>query len=377
MTMKTKLWMVSCLCLIACDASKPMCAWDVGGVVQLCEVSLPDVVEVGKPFTLETQWVAQRDGVGTNPQVFVHVTVPGGSVNLLQADHAPMQGSPLPMHWRPGDVLRDRVTLELPATWPASDVQIAFGWYEGGFRWPVQAVGAPLAGVVFDAKARRLLVTRAVKQAAIASSTVVVPRRQQVIALDGACNDEAWATSPVMGPFAPWDGKASIERKTSVHMLWDPDGLWLCWEATDPDPFSPYRNHDDPLYDGEALELFIDGNGDSDDYVELQANLHDAHFDASFEGGARNHMNRAFTSDMKTVTVYRDGLTTAEWQIPWTAVTDKPSTLAGSTMRMNLFRLEHVRAAGRVVRHEASAWQSPMSGDFHVLSRFGFVQLAP
>jgi hypothetical protein len=51
--------------------------------------------------------------------------------------------------------------------------------------------------------------------------------------------------------------------------------------------------------------------------------------------------------------------------------------VAGTSWRINLFRLERLRApTGAVTSTEASAWRAPLARDFHTLSRFGVVRFA-
>ena len=47
----------------------------------------------------------------------------------------------------------------------------------------------------------------------------------------------------------------------------------------------------------------------------------------------------------------------------------------GAIWKVNLFRLERIRdgAKTRVIKNEASAWSSPLSGDFHNLDRFASI----
>ena len=47
----------------------------------------------------------------------------------------------------------------------------------------------------------------------------------------------------------------------------------------------------------------------------------------------------------------------------------------GASWKVNLFRLERVRSPdkSRVVKSEASAWSTPLSGDFHNLDRFATI----
>jgi hypothetical protein len=170
-------------------------------------------------------------------------------------------------------------------------------------------------------------------------------------------------------------------------MLWDDAALYLAFEAPDPDVHTPYSKRDDPIYNGEAVEIFIDADGDSDTYIELQVAPNGVQFDARFSGGARQNMDQAWNHVYEAkVRVHgslndptdRDQGWTSEWRIPFAGIPDlKSPPKVGQSWRVNLFRLDRIRGKGKGVATDATAWSSPLSGDFHRLERFGVVTFAP
>ena len=65
----------------------------------------------------------------------------------------------------------------------------------------------------------------------------------------------------------------------------------------------------------------------------------------------------------------------SEWRIPIGELKDIPAPPApGATWKINLFRLDRIRRGDKVIKNEASAWSTPLSGDFHNLDRFGTLQ---
>jgi hypothetical protein len=212
-----------------------------------------------------------------------------------------------------------------------------------------------------------------------------IPKRTGPIVLDGVANEADWASAPVM-TFASYDGKSTVTRATSARMLWDDEALYVSFTVDDPDPFTLFTKRDDPIYDSEATEIFIDADGDRDEYVELQSTSNDLHFDASFQGGARQRMNKAWDAAYETKTARTDKGYVSEWRIPVASLRDIPAgePKVGAQWKINLFRLERIRASledvtgkavhdVRVKKHEASAWSPPLSGDFHTLERFGTI----
>ena len=213
-----------------------------------------------------------------------------------------------------------------------------------------------------------------------------VPKRTTAIVLDGVADEKDWQTAAQFS-FASYDGRSTVTRATTARMLWDDQALYLSFDVTDPDPFTLFTERDDPIYDSEATEIFIDADGDMDEYVELQSASNDLHFDAAFTGGARRNMNKAWNSPYETKTKKTEKGFVSEWRIPVASLRDVPAgePKVGAQWKINLFRLERVRTsteplpAGinvkdvKIAKHEASAWSPPLSGDFHTLERFGTI----
>jgi hypothetical protein len=126
-------------------------------------------------------------------------------------------------------------------------------------------------------------------------------------------------------------------------------------------------------------------DGDLQTYVELQQSPANVHFDAAFTGRRKN-MDTAYNAEYETA-LQLDGTLnqpddvdrgwSAEWRIPFDQIRGlKAPPKPGETWRINLFRLDRVRRNGRVVDNQASAWSSPLSGDFHNIQRFGWLEFA-
>ncbi len=208
------------------------------------------------------------------------------------------------------------------------------------------------------------------------SAAADVHQRQGDITVDGRLDESAWAAATPL-VFSSYDGKPTPVLATGARMLWDAEALWLAFEVTDPDPFTPYSTRDAPLYESEALEIFIDADGDKDVYVELQSAFSNVHFDAAFAGGQRKGMETAYNVDFTTASTATATGYVQEWRIPVGALRDVPggAIAVGDRWHINLFRLERIRDAARtrVIKTEASAWSPPRVGDFHTLARFGVV----
>ena len=74
---------------------------------------------------------------------------------------------------------------------------------------------------------------------------------------------------------AAWSRAAAVEwgpprYLTRFRGLWDESGLFLRYDATDPDPWSTMTRRGDHLWDEEVAEIFLDPGRAGRDYYELE-----------------------------------------------------------------------------------------------------------
>ncbi len=214
-------------------------------------------------------------------------------------------------------------------------------------------------------------------QTVAAPPEVEVHRAKGPIVVDGVLDEADWQRAVPLRLRHHLD-RGPLGMNTTAKLLWTSDALYLSFDAADDDVFSPYQKRDDPLYESEAYEIFIDADGDADVYVELQSNAFDVHFDSAFAGGSRKHMEVAYDVDFATKTIVAGGRVVQEWRIPVAALRDVPAgePKVSSKWKVNLFRLERRRQGQKIIAHEASAWSPPLANDFHKLERFGTLVFA-
>ena len=201
---------------------------------------------------------------------------------------------------------------------------------------------------------------------------VAIHRATGPIVVDGVLDEPDWQRATPLRLRHTLDNRP-LAFNTTAKLVWTPEALYLAFDADDDDAFSAFSKRDDPLYDSEAYEIFIDADGDNDVYVELQSDAFDLHFDTAFAGGARKNMQVAYDVDYATKTVVTPDRVVQEWRIPIAGLRDVPAgePRVGARWKANLFRLERRRRDGKVVGAEASAWSPPLRNDFHTLPRFG------
>lgn len=310
------------------------------GRLALLGVRLDDVVTAvrGTAWLLVVGELAGR----LRPELTIDVGDERLQVPLVAALH--------PLEWQDGDV----VAVDFSVS-PKGGGPIAIGVADAGRRWP----GGPV------------VVGERAAPTATPAGEVTARRRQGVLVLDGVLDERDWqrATTTTL---RPWRTGAPLSQATTVRFLWDDESLWVGFDVDDDDPHSPYTARDEPLYESEALEVFIDADADRDVYVELQASPLNVHFDAAFAGGPRQGMDVAWNAPFATATSARPGGYTQEWRIPVAALRDVPAgePRVGGRWAINAFRLERRRQGTQVTATEASALSPPERGDFHTLDRF-------
>jgi hypothetical protein len=148
--------------------------------------------------------------------------------------------------------------------------------------------------------------------------------------------------------------------------------------CSDDDAWSTFTERDDPLWQQEAVELFLAaGAGDPVDYFEFEVSPAGVLFDARVTNprGDRLGMSVDPEWDCRGI-AWRAGPTgeRANWQaeltIPWSGL---DLAAPPETMRANFYRIERPRGA----EPEFSCWSPTFTSpaDFHRPARFGILEL--
>lgn len=323
------------------------------------------VAQPGQPVTVAHYFRAESPPP-PGFQFFVHVVDPVSGQMLANADHE-IQGGNLPLERFPvGKVVEDLHAIPLPEGHPSA--QLLLGFWAGNSRLPVDQPTAHdgshrMRGPTLGGSAPALPEYRAARAA-------TAPK------VDGVLDDEAWKNAGEVTLTRSFDGRPA-SLPTRARLVWDDQHLYVAFVSEDPDVWGTFRRRDDPIYTQEAVEIFLDANGDGRDYVELQVSPHNVLFDAAFVS-RRSNLEKAMTWDSKATSAVqvdgtlddeqRDRAWTVELQIPYATLPDAngpPSK--GDRWRFNLYRLE---SHGRR-QVEGMSFSPLFVGDFHALPRFG------
>jgi hypothetical protein len=336
-----------------------------GAVAYLGSRVTPAQASPGQPVMLSHYFQALRqppEGYG----FFVHVVDAATGQMLMNADHDIQNGlAPLAL-WPVGKVIEDSHTVPMPQ----SPARVMLGFWRGDERLPVddpraqdglnRMMGPTLGGAAPELPAYK------------------VPRAKKPPAIDGALEDEAWKDAAPVVLRGSFDGRPTALR-TTARLLYDDANLYVAFDAEDPDIWGTLRKRDDPIYEQEVVEIFLDANADGRTYNELQVSPHNVTFDAYFPA-RRQGMDLSWDSGMKSAVrvrgtldnpADRDERWTVELQIPFARLAEVPSVppKKGERWRFNLYRLEHLNR--RDV--EGHAFSPLFIGDFHALPRFGWL----
>jgi hypothetical protein len=219
--------------------------------------------------------------------------------------------------------------------------------------------------------------------------TLKVPRATGEVEVDGRLDEEAWKDAVTSEPMVAPQTGGNMLPETRFKLMWDDEFLYVGYDAPDDHLHCELEERDDPIYNQDALEVFLDPDGDGKNYYELQICPKGTVFDSlltSYRANAKDPKCNEWDSEMKAE-VSVDGTLndkedvdegyTAEMAIPWTDIEHAPSSppQPGDEWRANFFRLDDAKGGKK-----AWAWSPPMNNDFHNLERFGvlsFVGEAP
>jgi Carbohydrate family 9 binding domain-like len=296
---------------------------------------------------------------------FVHVVDPRTGQMLANDDHplaAPLES------WPVGKAYEDTHDIVLPPG--VASARLLLGFWRGDERLPVDQPSAQ------DGQNR--MVGPVLESVPLALPEYHVVRAEPAPTIDGVLGDAAWARAAPVTLVNSLDGSPGRVR-TTARLLWDDHFLYVAFDCQDPDVWSTFTKHDEPLYTQEAVEIFIDADGDGRTYNEIEVSPANVLFDAYFPE-RRKGMDLSWDSGALTAVTVQGTLNDASdvdegWRVEMRIPIDRLAAVPhvpprpGDRWRFNLYRLE---VHGRKVV-EGLAFSPPREGDFHALNRFAWL----
>ena len=99
--------------------------------------------------------------------------------------------------------------------------------------------------------------------------------------IDGKLDDEAWKAAPWSEDFVDIEGskKPKPRFRTRMKMLWDDKALYIAAELEEPHLWGTITDHDAVIFQDPDFEVFLDPDGDSHLYAELELNAKNTTWD--------------------------------------------------------------------------------------------------
>lgn len=203
------------------------------------------------------------------------------------------------------------------------------------------------------------------------------------IKVDGILNEDSWKKAPTADFWLMGNSFKKATQNTTAKLCWDDKYLYVGFECADTNIYTRYTQHDDALFNDDAVEAFINPSGDLIHYFEFEVsptnvtydlkitnptgNTHTTTYDASWECPG------ILTATKVIGTVNNDKDTDTGWSvemaIPLKAFQGAPNCppINGDRWRMNMFR------CGEAPVNEYDNWSLILDPDasFHTPSRFG------
>ncbi len=190
---------------------------------------------------------------------------------------------------------------------------------------------------------------------------------------------------------AAWAPAAAVEwgparYSTRFRALWGDAGLFLRFDATDPDPWHTMTRRDDHLWEEEVVEIFLDPAGAGRDYYELEISPANVVCDVRMvtpwpdkkQDFAWDLAGLQTRAQVRRDAAGRPTGWTATALLPWPGLGQLPSAArvavpprAGDRWRFNLFRIERPGGKGAPEKGAVEvAWSPTGEASFHVPRAF-------
>jgi len=358
-----------------------------GDSLELIGVDMePAAPRPGQEVKVTWYWHSKR-AVMPGWKIFVHLELPKGK--RMGLDHVPV-GDLYPMdQWTPGQYVKYVQTFKLdPKAEPGRAVMWA-GLYSADV-YGTKGTGERMilvnrAEVKNDGENRISVhefnvVRGAPEEKRPELRLNVGPTATPAIVMDGGMDEESWKGAAVIGRLDDAFGRPiEGEEQTSVRILQDGQFVYFGIAATDQSIEATFKNRDEELWTQDVFEIYLDGQLDGKEYLEIQVSPANVIFDALFASHRTPEWKEAAkhtVPGMETAVKLdgtlnekgdRDRGWTMEVKIPVASIPGFKMA-EGVELRANFYRM--TMQDGQLGR--AQAW-GPGGRDFHDLSKAGVI----
>jgi len=216
------------------------------------------------------------------------------------------------------------------------------------------------------------------------------------VAVDGNLDEDVWAKASWSDPFVDIEGagRPKPRFRTMVKMLWDDQFFYLGAYLEEPAVWATLTERDSIIYQDNDFELFIDPDGDTHNYYELEMNALNTVWDlflvTPYRDGSPANIHAWDIHGLRTAVLVNGTLNNpadkdkgwfVEIALPWDilkeAASPEASPKPGDQWRVNFSRVEYRVAAegGRHVKALDPATSKSYPEDNWVWSPTGLVNI--
>ncbi|HET7696883.1 MAG TPA: FAD:protein FMN transferase [Vicinamibacterales bacterium] len=266
---------------------------------------------------------------------------------------------------------------------------------------PTEAIFFP---AVTDTAAQRPVPD--LEAAPFAPRSYVAYRPASPVKVDGKLDEAAWASAPWTDAFVDIEGDARPRPRfrTRAKMLWDDAFFYVAADLDEPDVWATLTERDSIIFRDNDFEIFIDPDGDTHAYAELEVNALGTPWDLLLikpyrDGGPAIHAwdiaGLQVGVDVRG-TINRPGDRDDGWSVeiamPWSILRElapgHAAPKAGDRWRVNFSRVEwQVDATTRYAKRlrpgtadplpeDNWVWSPQGAIDMHMPERWGVVQFS-
>jgi len=161
----------------------------------------------------------------------------------------------------------------------------------------------------------------------------------------------------------------SCTDTTTVRSYWWEDMLCFQFVCLDPYAVSDFTQHDDPLYEQDVIEIFIDELGTGKRYIELEVSPNNVIFDAIIHNdgtGTITETDLAWNVSNLQTYVVKENDTLVYYVVISSENFDQPLTHDRS-LNVNFYRIDEKEDGTR----EYQAWSPTGAIQYHLPEKFG------
>lgn len=180
----------------------------------------------------------------------------------------------------------------------------------------------------------------------------------EALIIDGILDEKSWKEAPYSDLFIDIEGKSkpSPLHDTKFKMLWDSDYLYIGAWMEEPHLWATYTKRESVIFHENDFEIFIDPNGDTHNYYEIEVNALNTIWDLMLTKPYRDGGRATNSWDIKGMktAVFLEGTIndpsdvdeywSVEFALPWSALKEyafenrKPRD--GEQWRVNFSRVQ-------------------------------------